>query len=580
MTRTIETDVLVVGAGPAGATAAVFLGRAGIRTLMISRHRGTANTPRAHIVNQRAMEVLRDAGLEQACLARGYPGSTIGHTFWMRSMSGDELARTWAWGNDPARIGDYLAASPCGHMDLPQTELEPILVSEANKLGVQMRFGWEMQSFTQDEQGVTAKIVDRLSESAITVRARYMVGADGARSRIAEQLGLTLAGTPVLGDLFSVFCEIDLSRHVAHRHGSLFNVVDPDSDPNLPVAVYRMVRPWNQWLVGLAAPVSARNVEPTREDFERRIRQTVGDDSLKLNILSTSKWTINAVNAERYSSGRVFCMGDAVHRHSPANGLGSNTCIQDAFNLAWKLSLVIQGRAHARLLESFDAERRPVGAQVVARATKGFMANAMMWDLFGAGIVHKTTPEERAGVFTTAEGRAQLHEALDIGMPPMWHAHGIEMTRRYESAAVVPDGSPEPVPARDTEVYHEPSTRPGSVVPHAWLVRREPSPCVSTLDLAGKGRFHLFTGHGGDAWRQAAAQAASRFGVEIGVTAIGPQLDYEDPYGTWRRVRNIAEDGCVLVRPDLMVAWRSHSLSEEPAQTLGDAMDRILGYAI
>ena len=272
-------------------------------------------------------------------------------------------------------------------------------------------------------------------------------------------------------------------------------------------------------------------------------------------------------------------MGDAVHRHSPANGLGSNTSIQDGFNLAWKLSLVIKGRAQPQLLESFDAERRPVGEQVVARATKSFMANAMMWDLFGAGIVIKKTPEERAALFTTAQGRAQLYQALDAEMPPMWHAHGVEMTRRYQSAAVVPDGSPEPLQTRDAEIYHEPSARPGSAVPHAWLVRREPSPCVSTLDLAGKDRFHLFTGHGGSSWREAAAEVSSRFGVEIGVTAIGPQLDYEDPYGTWRRTCDVAVDGCVLVRPDLIVAWRSHSLRDEPAQSLGDAMDRILGYA-
>jgi 2,4-dichlorophenol 6-monooxygenase len=392
------------------------------------------------------------------------------------------------------------------------------------------------------------------------------------RSRIVKVSGPTSAhlhsvGVSAPGPLSQVQCE------------EPYNVVDPDTDPTLPVVAYRMVRPWNQWLVGLVAPVT-EPVDPTLEDFERRIRQTVGDDSLPLKILTASKWRVNDINAERYSSGRVFCMGDAVHRHPPANALGSNTCVQDAFNLAWKLSLVIRAQAHPRLPESFTVERQPVGAQIVARANKSFRSNAIMWDIFGGGVVRKKDAQERDAIFDTPEGRAELYKTLDAEMPVMWHAHGVEMTRTYDSDAIVSDHTPEPTQVRDAEVYYEPSARPGRVVPHAWLVRRDPSPCVSTLDLAGKGRFHLFTGHGGDGWRHAAADASARLGVEIGVTAIGPRLDYEDPYGTWRSISGTAEDGCVLVRPDLIVAWRSHSLVAEPTRALDKVMNRILGYEV
>lgn len=577
MTKTVQTDVLVVGAGPAGASTAAFLGRFEVGTLMISRHRGTAHTPRAHIVNQRTMEVLRDAGLEQECLAIASPGTLLAHTFWLRSMAGEELARAWAWGNDPARSSDYATASPCRIIDLPQTQMEPILVKEATRLGANVRFGWELQSFTQDEDGVSALIRDRLSETDIAVRTKYMVGADGARSRTVDQLGLPLTGRHGLGLIFNVLCEVDLSAHVAHRHGSLYNVIQPGSSSWGPVAVYRMVRPWDRWLVGLIVPPDAAAVEPTPDEFSARIAETVGDDSLAIRILDVSKWYVNDVYAETYSVGRVYCMGDAVHRHPPANALGSNTCIQDGFNLAWKLALVLKGKAHPRLLASFNDERQPVGKQIVERANKSLMHNFRMMDLLGAGTRTQLAEEELAQMFTTPEGRKRVREELGQAAYNGL-AHGVEMSRRYRSAAVVSDGTPEPASARDPELFYDPSTWPGSPIPHAWLVRRHPSPLVSTLDVAGNGVFHLFTGHGGEDWRNAAEKTSRGLGVEVRVTSIGAFLDYEDPYGDWCKVRGVDDDGCVLVRPDLIVGWRCSSLPADPAQALDGAMKQILGW--
>ncbi len=575
----IEVDVLVVGAGPAGAATSVFLGRHGIKALMISRQRGTSDTPRAHITNQRTMETLRDAGLEAACIAQASTGSHIENSFWLRSMAGEELARTWSWGNDPRRLSDYATASPCSMTDLPQTKLEPILVTEAAKLGVDVRFGWELRSFTQDGDGVTAHIVDCLSGAETTIRAKFMVGADGARSRVVEQLGLPLVGQHGLGMVFNVLCEVDLSRHVAHRHGSLYSVIQPGSAYWAPVAVFRMVRPWNEWLVGLIVPYAAGRPEPTLAQFEQRIRESIGDDSLPITIMSTSKWMINDVYAERYEEGRVFGIGDAVHRHPPTNGLGSNTCVQDAFNLAWKLALVVQHKAGPRLLESYGTERQPVGRQIVARANKSFIQNNVVWDMLGGGTRVEYDPDEHAAVFDTAAGRAAFRREIRQ-MEYEYHAHGVEMNRRYVSSAVVPDPATGPPVDEDLdELRYRPTTRPGASLPHAWLNHRLSAPRVSTLDVAGKGRFVLFTGHGGEAWRAAARVASEQLGIDIEVVAIGPYLDYEDPYGSWADQCGITEPGCILVRPDLIVGWRSIGLPQSPEATLLDVLRRMLDRA-
>jgi 2,4-dichlorophenol 6-monooxygenase len=573
----IETDVLIVGAGPAGAASSLFLAKHGIANIAISRGRSTATTPRAHITNQRTMEALRDVGLEQQCMALSVTGSDMEHHFWLRSLGGEELARTYAWGNDPSRKSDYEVASPCSLRDLPQTHMEPILVTEASRLGAQVRFGMELQSFRQDDEGVTASIRDLASGEDFQVRAKYMIGADGARSRVVEQLGIPLSGQHGLGNVFNVFIEADLSDYVGRRRGNFYQIIQPGVSDWAPVGVFRMVRPWDQWVVILPVPSAAGAPTPTTEDFEKRIRELVGDPRLPLKILSSSMWTINDVVAEYYSMGRVICMGDAVHRHPPANGLGSNTCIQDAFNLAWKLALVLQGKAHPKLLDTFNAERQPVGRQVVMRANKSMLLNGEIWELLGAGL-RGSHHGEHADVFDTREGRAALHRALDA-MKYEQHAHGVELNRRYVSDAVIGDGSPEPGFERDPELYYKPSTRPGSSLPHAWLGTRKPGPRVSTLDVSGKQRFTLLTGHGGEPWREAARAVSERTGVDITVVSIGPSLDYEDLYGSWRSLSEIEEDGCLLVRPDLHVGWRCATVPADPLRGLAAAMSGILGFS-
>jgi 2,4-dichlorophenol 6-monooxygenase len=573
---TVETDVLIVGAGPAGASSAVFLGNYGIANVVISRHRGTAHTPRAHLTNQRTMEVLRDTGLERACLARASPSSYIENSFWLRSMVGEELARSYAWGNDPVRKGDYEAASPCQMIDLPQAELEPILITEATRLGSHVRFGLELLSFEQDENGVTAMVRDRVTKSQITIRAKYMIGADGTRSRIVEQLGIPIVSKKRVDSAVSVYCEVDLGLYLAHRHASLYHCVRPGSEKWGPVTNFRMVRPWDRWIATLLRVTSEGMADLQANELETQLQECIGAP-VSVKVLDVSTWTVNHGIADHYSVGRVFCMGDAVHRHSPANGLGSNTSIQDAFNLAWKLALVLQRKADPRLLESFSAERQPVGRQVVDRANRSMDLNINVWDcILGRGDKPRSETEYRA-YLDTREGRAALRRALDA-MCYENHGHGVELNRHYLSDAIVDESAPNVVPQRDEELFYEPSTRPGAPLPHVWLGKRSAGPLISSLDVAGKRHFTILTGYEGKRWYEAARLISKETGVEIKVVSIGPYLDYEDTDRRWNALCEIDESGCVLVRPDLHIGWRCTTLPPDPIAALSTVMRRILGF--
>jgi 2,4-dichlorophenol 6-monooxygenase len=581
MSASIETDVLIVGTGPAGGSAAVALSTYGIANIVVTKYGWTANTPRAHITNQRALEIMRDLGLQEQCERDGTPNELMGDTVFATSLAGDELARLHTWGTHPRRLADYTLASPCLHIDLPQTYFEPILVRAAAERGSRLRFNTEFLSFEQDSDGVTATVQDRLSGSTYEIRAKYLLAGDGGRSVIAEQLGLPFGGQANVAGSMNIVFKADLSPLVARRPSVLYWIMSPGARMGgIGMGLVRMVRPWYEWLIVWGYDIDGPTPEVDDARATEIAHKLIGTDEIDVEIVSTSLWTNNKLWAERYSEGRVFCMGDAVHRHPPSNGLGSNTSVADAYNIAWKLAHVLRGHADPSLLRTYDDERVPVGEQIVKRANKSIEEFGPIFEALGLLDTDDPAQMERnmaartQGTPAAKEQRAKLRAAIELKNYE-FNAHGVELGQRYRSAALAGDGTPEPPYDRDPELYYHATTWPGARLPHCWL--EHAGRRVSTLDLAGKGRFALLTGIGGEPWVAAARDYAQRSGLEIATFVIGPGREVLDTYADWSRLSEVEEEGCVLVRPDAHVAWRSRTLPGDPAAALGAALDQILG---
>ncbi|MEV6338837.1 FAD-dependent monooxygenase [Nocardia vinacea] len=551
-----DTDVLIIGTGPTGSAAALALATYGVRAHAVTRYNWVANTPRAHITNQRALEVLRDLGIEDEAAKYATPWEKMGETPFTTSLAGEEIVRLPSMGGGEDRHTDYVTASPCPFMDLPQSLLEPILIKHAAARGATFGFNTEYLRHEQDDDGVTAYFRDVRTDREYSMRARYLIGADGARSTIVEELGLPLEGKMARAATAYVLFHADLSRYVEHRPSIIYWSITPSANfGEIGMGLLRAIRPWDTWIAGWGFDMNAGDPDFSTEAIAARIRTLVGDPDVEIDIESTSTWYVNQAHATQYSKGRVFCGGDAVHRHPPSNGLGSNTSIQDAFNLAWKLAFVIKGYAGEELLESYSDERVPVGEQIVARANQSRLEYAPLRDCFStsghadpvAAMLAKLRDPSPEGV----QVRDELVRALELKNYE-FNANGVELNQRYASGAVLPDPTMGPeVFERDPELFLAATTRPGAKIPHAWLTDKH-GHRMSTLDVVGKGGFSLVTGLAGQAWVRGAEKLDLPFLRTVVIGARGVQ----DIYFTWARLREIHEAGAILVRPDGYIAWR------------------------
>ncbi|KAH7324837.1 FAD binding domain-containing protein [Stachybotrys elegans] len=586
MSTVVETDYLIVGAGPSGGAMACFLGQNGLKGIVISRDRGTADTPRAHLVNPFTFECLRDIGLEDEGMRLGITGKTLtGGLRWCRSMVGEEYGRTPAFGGQPENGADIKLASPCEYADFPQSYMEPVLVKYATHHGFDFHFNTELVDAKRRTTGFECTVRGRTTKLEYTIHTKYLFAADGARSAVARAFPFNFLTEPRDLSACNILIKADLSHLMHSREADLHFIMKPDRKWQLGHgACLRMVRPWHEWIVMVVGTGSNPLEGFTKDSPElvECIKELIGDDTIDVEVLGLSPWSVRQTVAEKFSLDRdVFLAGDAAHRHPPAYGLGSNTCVQDAYNLAWKVAYVAKGYAGPALLDSYNDERQPVGADLVIQANQGVADHLAVWEALGmfeppeAGMkiindLYEPTP---VGV----ERRQILHKALERRRREA-ESIGLGMNQWYTSSAIYLDDETTPRPTVNGDVIVKPliTTYPGTRLPHAWLDISTRRKEISTIDLAGHGSFCLLYGPGGKAWKEAATKIAAATGVPIKAYGIGFGLDYIDLHRRWYEVREIEDDGCVLVRPDRYVAWRAKQMVEGCEDKLLHVLNKVL----
>ncbi len=508
-----RVPVLVVGGGLAGMSAALFLAHHGVPSVLAEQHRTTSIHPKARGQTPQTMEALRIAGIAQAAIAAGPDGDSRLHITIAERVVGRTLHTI------VENVLDLSHLSPGGSAMASQERMEPILADRATELGAQIRFSTRLETLTQDTEGVTATLRDATTGQVHTARADYLIAADGHRSPIRTALGIGTHGRGSLNHYMMWLFEANLGHLIDDNTVTLFYLQNP------------ALHGGNGALVTTDHPgryVLAVEYHPDRgekpADFtpERaleQIRAAIGIPGLPVRILHSDETEFAASVADRFSHGRVHLIGDAAHIMPPTGGQGGNTAIMDGFYLAWKLAMVLKGAAGPRLLDSHDAERRPV-AEILVEQQYANLVRRM--------AAHLADGSEAAPVDPAA---------LFLGY-------------RYPTGAVVSE------PDDNGSLLEDPSAptgRPGSRAPHVPLVR-DGLP-LSTIDLFGSS-FVLLTGSSGQPWRHAAEEVAHRLGIQLAVHQIGAN-GLADTTGTWASRYGVTDSSAVLVRPDRFIAWRS-----------------------
>jgi 2-polyprenyl-6-methoxyphenol hydroxylase-like FAD-dependent oxidoreductase len=533
----LDIPVLISGGGPVGLTASLLLSQHGVRSLLVERHPGTAVTPKARGINARTMELYRQCGIDTAVREAGLAEGGTGLIVWTETLVGKEIER-----RVPGRAtAKNMAATPVKNCLCAQDDLEPVIRRFAEAAGPgELRFNTEMTSFGQRPGAVTGILTDRLTGAETPFTTRYLIAAEGAQSRVRRALDVKMIGEENVYDSVNILFRAELTQWVQHRPAALYFVEQQDLR-----ATFLTINGRDRWGFLLHSPTKFgwKPEDFTPEFCAELIRKGVGVPDLPVTVLGVNPWQASAIVADRYRVGNVFLAGDAAHEMPPTGGFGMNTGVQDVHNLAWKIAAVLRDNADDKLLDSYHAERQPLGLVT----TQTSLANAL------------------------SMGR-QARQSNVLPRREFLAEQGLIFGVCYQSTAVVPDGTP-PIDVDDPITEYVPSARPGSRAPHVWLRRGNEQ--ISTIDLFGP-RFVLLTGRDGDAWKRA-AEGISPSRLPLVAFTIGENGDLGDPNGNWHSVYGVDTDGAVLVRPDGYVAWRSRSGEANPQGVLRAAVDCLLG---
>jgi len=532
--------VLIIGGGPVGLGLALGLARQNVYSIVIERHPGITNHPRARGVNVRSMEVFRQWGNDTELLKWELPKEAR-RIIWAQSLQGEEITRVIM---DDSSMKFH---SPAQASLVSQDRVEESLYhSLLNYKETEVQFLRECISLEENDNGITAKILDRTNDREEFICAKYVVAADGAHSRIRKQLGIDMIGSDNLGHFCNIYCEFDITKWTRNRPfiGILF------TDPALSGRLIATVDGNSRWIVGMRFAAGDTREIFTDEYCIDEIRRVTGITDLSIRIINKNFWTMAAQSANQYRKGRVFLAGDAAHRLPPTGGFGMNTGIQDAHNLAWKLACVINHDFPDALLDTYHEERAPVAECNI----KWSMENATRYNEINQAI--RSGDTETLKIKLHEQNNNLNYSGLDLGF--IYHSSAI-LSENNQTLSVTPS-------------QYMPTTLPGSRAPHVSLIRNGKK--ISTLDLFEKD-FVLLTGTDGETWRNAAIKLAQKISLPLITYKIASDGDLIDAENTWHNVYEISTDGAVLVRPDGHIAWRSTFMMDDPRKELEKCFDVV-----
>ncbi|WP_142312293.1 FAD-dependent oxidoreductase [Bacillus wiedmannii] len=529
--------VLIIGGGLSGLASALFLAKHNINYLLLERHQSTAIHPKAGGITFRTMELFRELGLEQRIRLAGKAlencrGRIAVHT--IAEVNKEELAQMRAnqYGNDEKLLRKIEKISPSKQTACYQIFLEEMMLQEAKTLGGQLSFYHELVSFEQNKNGVKATIRNRETEEESIIHCDYVIAADGAKSKIREQLGICTEGRGTIGGYYmNIYFEADLSEFIQGDAFGFSMVLHPEVlGALIPVDNER------KWIYHVSYdPLKGERPEDfTIERCKQIIQTAIGNTKVESKIVSVLPWEASESTATKFQDNRIFLVGDSAHIMPPTGGFGSNTGIQDAHNLAWKLAAVIKGKANPKLLETYHKERYPV---------------AKLTTEYASSLLFRAASREE-GSLNNMDGLA-----VTVG----YH---------YCSEAIVDDSA---TPHRMDIL--ELNGRPGTRAPHFFGMYEGEK--VSILDLFGN-NFVLLTEVENSSWVEAVFDVSFKLGIIIKMYRVGVSGDFIAQENVFRELYGIENGGAVLIRPDGFIGWRSEKAVVNPAVMLEEVMSNLL----
>lgn len=598
--RTVSAPVLIIGAGPSGMVSALCLARRGVDCVLIERRPGLEKHPKAHELSARSIEILHELGLAHGELsAEASPEEdaakilfcgTIGEEFGCIDLRANGIGRKYR---------EHLEA-PMPYLNISQVELEKLLrerVSASPRIQALHHHQWE--SFEQDAEGVTSRITNRTTGKTFAVRSQYVICSDGAGSRSRKALGIEMKGPDKLLDVVNAYFQADL-RRVVRTRGKLYFIFSPKA----PGSVFIAHHVEKRWVFHLPVATPHEKIEEyTPEVMQKKIKAALGRDDVDIEITSMSHWRMTAQVAERFRSGRVFLVGDAAHRFPPTGGLGMNSGIGDAHNLAWKLAMVIERRAAPSLLDSYEAERRPVIETNCDESRLNFERMSEVAEAFGIEVEEAQWVNEKLASSTMralpaplrAWTERQVHQYGEsilsryhrdpsvrervLAAIAQQRSHfdriGLDLGYTYEEGALLGDGT-RPPEVDDRVSSYIPSTRPGARFPHFWLDgNRRQRGSRSMIDY---GASILLLGAAVEALPadlEALEHVEARHGVRL--FRLGSADIPACHRAAVHALAQIEQDGALLIRPDGHVAWRQQRGVMLSVELIASIVEQVYG---